>query len=48
MGLNTSFGTSDTKKYMSGVFVNNVSVVSVKPIYGGTEWQNKKYKDDVG
>ena len=48
MGLNTSFGTSDTKKYMSGVFVNNVSVVSVKPIYGGTEWQNEKYKDDVG
>lgn len=48
MGLNTNFGTSDTKKYMSGVFVNNVSVVSVKPIYGGTEWQNEKYKDDIG
>ena len=48
MGLNTNFETPKTKDFMSGVWVNNVTVVSVSPVYGGTEWQNEKYKDDVG
>tara|TARA_R110002020_G_scaffold1370_1_gene6263 strand:- start:3290 stop:3826 length:537 start_codon:yes stop_codon:yes gene_type:complete len=35
------------EKYMSGVFVNEVKIVSVVPTYEGKEWQ-KQYKDDVG
>jgi len=48
MGLNTNFATPKSKDFMSGVWVNNVTVVSVEPIYGGTEWQHEKYKDDIG
>ena len=48
MGLNTNFETPKTKDFMSGGWVNNVTVVSVVPVYGGTEWQNEQYKDDVG
>ena len=36
------------KKYMDGVFINQVTVVDVEPIYGGTEWQSEKWKDDIG
>ena len=48
MGLNTNFATPKSKDFMSGVWVNNVTVVSVEPIYGGAEWQHEKYKDDIG
>ena len=36
------------KKYMDGVFVSNVTIGDVTPVYGGKEWQNEKYKDDIG
>ena len=29
------------KKYMDGVFVSNVTIVDVTPVYGGKEWQNE-------
>jgi hypothetical protein len=50
MGLSTSFKSEPKKSsdFMSGVFVNECTIVSVKPVYGGKEWQNEKYKDDVG
>ena len=35
------------EKYMQGVFVNDVKIVSVEPCYDGKVWQ-KQYKDDLG
>lgn len=29
---------------MDGVFVNNVTIVDVTPVYGGKEWQNENIK----
>lgn len=40
--------SSSPKEFMSGVFVNEVTITDVTPVYGGTEWQNAKYKDDIG
>ena len=50
MGLSTSFKSEpkNSEQFMSGVFVNECTIVSVEPVYGGKEWQNEKYKDDVG
>ena len=50
MGLSTGFKsqTTNSEQFMSGVFVNECTIVSVDTVYGGKEWQNEKYKDDVG
>lgn len=40
--------TSGSVEFMSGVFVNEVKIKDIKSVYGGTDWQNAKYKDDVG
>ena len=48
MGLSTKYSSKSTKKFMPGVFINDVTIVDIEVIYGGTEWQKEKYKDDVG
>jgi hypothetical protein len=40
--------TSSSVEFMSGVFVNEVIITNVEPVYGGTDWQHSDYKDDIG
>jgi hypothetical protein len=50
MGLISNYKktTSDSIEFMSGVFVNEVTITNVEPVYGGTDWQHDNYKDDIG
>ena len=37
MGLSTKYSSKSSKKFMPGVFINDVTIVDIEVIYGGTE-----------